>query len=99
MYSRKLFFSCLVKKSVKVSFHNFRTVVRASLILREINFGDFRMSKTVTLTILELLKWAKWQFLGLHKDQNWFHIKFEWQKNPEISTLCMVYLLTIQCLT
>ena len=25
--------------------------------------------------------------MRLQKGQNWFHVKFEWQKNPEISTL------------
>ena len=36
-----------------------------------------------------LLKWSKWLFLGLYNDLNWFHVKSEWQKNPEISTLCI----------
>ena len=37
----------------------------------------------------ELLKWSKWQLLGFQKDQNWFEVKSERQKNPEISTLCI----------
>ena len=28
----------------------------------------------------ELLKWSKWQFLWLQSDQNWIHVKTEWQK-------------------
>ena len=40
--------------------------------------SKFRAAQTVIMTVLELLN-----------DQNWFHIKSEWQKNPEISTLCI----------
>ena len=29
----------------------------------------------------ELLKWSKWQFLGLLNNQNWFHVKSKWQNN------------------
>ena len=58
----------------------------------------FGRSKTVFSSILEalnfdvcgnfLLKWSKWQFWGfLKNDQNWFHVKSEWQKNLEIFTL------------
>ena len=36
----------------------------------------------------ELQKWSRWQFFGLQNDQNLFHVKSEWQKNPETSTLC-----------
>ena len=43
----------------------------------------------------ELLKWSKWLFLGFQNDQNWFHIKFQWQKNLESSTLW--YLLNSTC--
>ena len=37
-----------------------------------------------------VFKWSKLKMavFGLPNDQNWFHIKFEWKKNPEISTLC-----------
>ena len=28
------------------------------------------------------------QFQDFQESQNWFHVKIEWQKNPEISTLC-----------
>ena len=34
-------------------------------------------------------------FFGLQYDQNWFYVKSEWQKNPEIFTFCKQYLSTI----
>ena len=48
------------------------------------------MSKTSTPIVQnsDLQKWSKWQFWGLQFDQNWFHVKYEWQINHEISTLC-----------
>ena len=30
----------------------------------------------------EVLKWSKWQFLGLQNDPNWFHVKSKRQINP-----------------
>ena len=47
------------------------------------------MSKFPKILNWELLKCSKWQFLGLQNDQNWFHVKSEWQKNHAISTLCI----------
>ena len=35
----------------------------------------------------EPLNVFKWIFLHIKKCQNWFHVKFEWWKNSEISTL------------
>ena len=32
---------------------------------------------------------VKWTVFGLQNDQNWFHVKSEWQKNHAISTLCI----------
>ena len=45
----------------------------------------------------EVLKWSKWQLLGFQNDQNWFHAKSKWQKNPEISTLCIPNLAAQVC--
>ena len=37
---------------------------------------------------LEARNVVKWQFLEfLENDKNWFHVKYEWQKNAEIFTL------------
>ena len=33
-------------------------------------------------------KWQKMAFLEIPGSQIWFHVKSEWQKNAEISTLC-----------
>ena len=35
----------------------------------------------------ELIKWLKLQFLTFWNQLNCFHVKYEWQKNPEFSTL------------
>ena len=52
-------------------------------------YTTLEMSKIATIQNSELLKWSKWQFLGLQNDQNLFYVKSEWQKSPEISTLCI----------
>ena len=36
---------------------------------------------------MEPQKWQKWYFWNFYILQNWFHVKSDWQKNPEISTL------------
>jgi len=98
---------------------NIYTTYRACTVwnthfLREIEFGDCRISKTVLLTILRALKfdfnelvqilraitYRKLKFRAskyakqIHfllfqclKMNNWFHVKSEKQKYPEISTL------------
>ena len=35
----------------------------------------------------EPLNVLKWQFYNIKNLKNWFHVKSDWQKNPEISTL------------
>ena len=41
--------------------------------------SKFRPAKMVQMVV----------FLGLQNDQNWFHVKDDWEKNSEISTLCI----------
>ena len=55
-------------------------------------FGNFTLENVKNIKQIqnsELFIWSKWQFWELHNDQNWFHVKSEWQKNPEIFTLCI----------
>ena len=51
------------------------------------NFGTYWVLKPNKLTKFRAPKIAKSQFQNFQIPQNWFHIKSEWQKNPEISTL------------
>ena len=37
----------------------------------------------------ELVIMFKWQMYHFISTQNWFHVKYEWLKNYEISTLCI----------
>ena len=61
-------------------------------------YTTLEMSKIATIQNSELLKWSKWQFLGLQNDQNLFYVKSEWQKSPEISTLCIRNLAAQVCM-
>ena len=65
------------------------------------NFGAFEFSflakchtwkcqKFPKIQTSEVLKWAKWQFLGYKMTNYWFHVKSDMQKNHEISTLCIL---------
>ena len=36
----------------------------------------------------EALNVLKWQIWHTHNPKTWFHVRFEWLKNPENSTLC-----------
>ena len=54
-------------------------------------FSHLRMLKIAKNSKFRAAKMSKWQFLGLQIDQNWFHVKSDWQKNLEISTLWGVY--------
>jgi len=79
--------TCLIftKYSLKKHEMNYISNFTATLILREINFGCFQKVKSCRLiTAAEMVKIA---VLRLQNNQNWFHVKSEWQKNPEISTL------------
>ena len=52
-------------------------------------FHTWKCQKFPSVLNSELFKWWKWLFFGLQNDQNWFHVKYEWQNNHEISTLCI----------
>ena len=52
-------------------------------------FHTWKCEKFPKIQNSELLKWSKGQFLGFQNGQNWFHVESEWQKNHEISTLCI----------
>ena len=54
-----------------------------------IKSSHLKTSKVPKIQTSEILKWSKWQFLVLPNDQNWFHVKSEWPKNPEICILCI----------
>ena len=52
--------------------------------------GKFQLAKTSKIHKYqnsELLNVLKWQFLNIEIPWNWLQVKFEPQKNPEISTL------------
>ena len=73
--------------------------------LREINFDEYRSAKSNTFWGSEF--WLLWLISALVEvpkngkkhifrtsriSQGWFHVKSEWQKNPEISKLCTLFL-------
>ena len=74
----------------------------ATFILCEINLGWFQKVKICRFNnfggseywfwgkihIWKCLKVPKIQLSKLQKYQNWFHVKSEWQKYPEISIMC-----------
>ena len=86
--------------------HNFSVIQ----ILREIKFGESRVSKSAIL--IHHLLTLNLDFLGIHEGRydpnqqtskpqtrqfwnfyiypNWFHVNSEWQRNPEISILCII---------
>ena len=55
------------------------------------SMGVFWRLKFTQIKNSEPLKLQKWHFLNFYILQNWFHVKFEWQKNAEISTLLFVF--------
>ena len=63
-------------------------------ILEALNF-DFlgilhlKMSKIPKNSKFRADKVVKMAIFGLQNDQNWFHIKYDWQKSPGIFTLCI----------
>ena len=52
-------------------------------------FHTWKCEKYPQIQNSELFMWSKWQFLELQNDQNWFHVKFEWQKNLKIPHFSM----------
>ena len=74
----------------------------ATHVSYEINFGESRSSKIAVLAIfgsLDLVLLVNFSLLKMQKfltylnskpwnPWKWFHGKSEWQKNPQISTLC-----------
>ena len=53
-------------------------------------FHIWKCQKFPKIQTSEVLKWAKWQFLGYKMTNYWFHVKSDMQKNHEISTLCIL---------
>ena len=61
-------------------------------------FGNFQSQESAKIHknwISEPLNVSKCLILHFKIPQNWFHVKSEWQKNPEISTLCKMIMITM----
>ena len=73
-------------KSILADLRRSKTAVLT--ILEALNFdfwkkiSHFKSQNFPTFQNSELLKWSKLQILGLQNNQNWFHVKSKWQKNP-----------------
>ena len=72
-------------------------------ILGAVNFvhlGNFTLAKVqkcIKNQIQSLCMCVKWLILHFKNPQNWFHVKSEWQKNHEISTLCTMLQKISKC--
>ena len=65
------------------------TAIDKSILFLKLIFdlAYFRGHTFAKVEISEALKLLKLLFLTLQLHQNWFNVKFEWQKNAQISTL------------
>ena len=51
-------------------------------------YSAFKMCNNWQNQNPEALNVLKWQIWHTHNPKTWFHVRFEWLKNPENSTLC-----------
>ena len=79
-------------KSILADFWKLKTAV---ITLEDTLNFDFCENFTLENVKTSKSKIVNIAILVLKNDQNWFHVKSEWQKNPEISTLWGVLWLLI----
>ena len=73
-------------------FLSLRFYVKSISKFKICHFSTFRASELWLFmsfcTFLEQLNGKNSRFRNFQILQNWFHVKYDWQKNPELSTLC-----------
>ena len=78
-------------KSILADFRRSKTTISTILEALNFNIGElhpWKCQKYPKIQNLVILKCIKYQFFAFKLTKTWFHVKSEWQKNCEISTLC-----------
>ena len=85
--TKKCFWYILWNWNYEIFCHSVFTWNRFLTILRDLNFQPKTISWNNQNQNSEPLRLSKWKSLVFPTHQSWFHVKSEWQKNSQISTL------------